>query len=151
MNAQSDPEKEAWVEAVAPCGINCSLCRRYGWDKKPCPGCRGDDALKLKTCVRCYIKNCEKLAAGKYEYCFDCSEFPCKRLVNLDKRYRTNYGTSVIDNLLSIKKIGAVKFVENEKIKWTCPECGALLCMHKPQCLACGYAWHGHPNWANME
>jgi rubredoxin len=25
--------------------------------------------------------------------------------------------------------------------KWTCPECGERLCMHKPQCLNCGYTW----------
>jgi hypothetical protein len=84
------------------------------------------------------------MVKGKTQYCFDCEEFPCAHLTHLDKRYQTNYGTSVIDNLLSIKKKGIRKFVENENKKWICPECGTMLCMHRPQCLSCGYEWYMH-------
>jgi hypothetical protein len=126
---------------IAPCGINCRLCRAYTRDKKACPGCRGDDIMKSSSCVTCKIKNCEKMVKGKFEYCFECNEFPCARLTHLDKRYSTKYGTSVIDNLISIKKIGIGNFVRNENKKWECPECGAMICMHKPQCLSCGYVW----------
>jgi hypothetical protein len=127
---------------IAPCGINCRLCRAYGRDKKACPGCRGEDTFKSKSCLACRIKNCEKRAKGGFEYCFDCDEFPCASVSHLDKRYRTRYGTSTMDNLLSIKEIGIINFVNHEDKKWTCPECGSLICMHKPQCLVCGYAWH---------
>jgi hypothetical protein len=126
---------------IAACGINCRLCRAYTRDKKACPGCRGDDNLKSKSCVACRIKNCEKRIRGKIEYCFDCDGFPCAWLTHLDKRYRTNYGTSTMDNLTSIKKIGINNFIKNENQKWACPECGAMICMHKPQCLSCGYKW----------
>ena len=126
---------------IAPCGINCRLCHAYVRDKKVCPGCRGDDTLKSKTCATCKIKNCEKMARGNIEYCFDCAEFPCTLLAHLDRRYRTKYGTNVIDNLASIKKIGIMNFVKNENNKWACPECDAMICMHKQQCLSCGYAW----------
>jgi hypothetical protein len=78
---------------------------------------------------------------GKIEYCFDCDEFPCARLTHLDKRYRTKYGTSPIANLISIRKIGIRRFSKDETRKWTCPQCGAMICMHKPQCLSCGYMW----------
>jgi hypothetical protein len=47
----------------------------------------------------------------------------------------------VIDNLTSIQENGILHFVEDENRKWTCPACGAMICMHKPQCLACGYVW----------
>ncbi len=90
----------------------------------------------------CKIKNCEKNVRGKFQYCFECDEFPCARLTHLDKRYKTKYGTSPIDNLRSIKEIGKIKFVENEDKKWICPECGTMICMHIPQCLTCGYVWH---------
>jgi hypothetical protein len=126
---------------IAPCGINCRLCRAYVRDKKACRGCRGDDTWKSPSCVTCRIKNCEKMAAGNFEYCFECDEFPCERITHLDKRYRTKYGTTVIANLLSIQKNGIEKFVRSENRKWTCPACGAMLCMHKPQCLSCGYVW----------
>lgn len=126
---------------IAPCGINCRLCRAYARDRKPCPGCRGDDTYKSNSCVTCQIKNCPKLAKEKIKYCFDCDEFPCSRLTHLDQRYRTNYGTSPIDNLNSIQNIGVINFVKNENKKWTCPECGTMISMHKPQCLSCGYRW----------
>jgi len=126
---------------IAPCGIDCRLCRAYARDRKACPGCRGEDASKMKSCLACRIKNCDKLMQGKFEYCFECDEFPCARLSHLDKRYRTRYGTSPLDNLLSIQEYGITIFVENENKKWTCPECGAMICMHKPQCLSCGYDW----------
>jgi hypothetical protein len=127
---------------VAPCGINCRLCRAYTRDKNVCPGCRGDDTFKNKSCVNCKIKNCEKLVAGGFKYCFECDEFPCERVAHLDKRYRTKYATSPIDNLVNIKANGIRIFVQDENEKWACPQCGSMLCMHKPQCINCGYTWH---------
>ena len=126
---------------IAPCGINCRLCRAYVRDKKACQGCRGENTFKSNACATCLIKNCEKMVKGKFEYCFECDEFPCARLTHLDKRYRTKYGTSAIENLINIKKFGIRNFVKNENKKWTCPECGAMICMHKPLCLSCGYVW----------
>jgi hypothetical protein len=126
---------------IAPCGLNCRLCRAYGREKKACPGCRGDDTQKSKSCVSCLIKNCENLGTEESAFCFDCPKFPCARLIHLEKRYTTRYGTSVIDNLLSIQKTGIENFIDNENKKWTCPQCGALICMHKPECLSCGYVW----------
>jgi hypothetical protein len=129
---------------IAPCGINCRLCRAYVRVGKsiPCPGCRGENTFKAKSCVTCRIKNCEKIVEGKYKYCFECNIFPCARLKHLDKRYRAKYATSAIGNLLSIKEIGIRDFVDIENKKWVCPECGAMLCMHIPQCLSCGYVWY---------
>ena len=36
---------------------------------------------------------------GKVQYCYECAEFPCRSLKHLDKRYRTNYRMSMIENL----------------------------------------------------
>jgi hypothetical protein len=126
---------------IAPCGMNCRLCRAYGRDRNACPGCRGDDSLKPKTRVLCRIKTCGKIARGGARYCFRCDSFPCDRLNSLDKRYRTRYGMSMIDNLRSIGQLGIRRFLENEKRRWACPECGEVICVHEPQCLSCGYAW----------
>jgi hypothetical protein len=126
---------------IAPCGMNCRLCCAYTRDNNPCPGCRGDDSVKTKTRVFCRIKNCEKLGQGKVRYCFGCDTFPCDRLTHLDERYRTKYGMRMIENLKQIKKFGIRLFMKNEKEKWTCPECGEMLCVHKPRCLSCGNKW----------
>lgn len=128
-------------ELIAPCGINCGLCMAYMRDRKPCPGCLGDDSLKTKVRVLCRIKNCEKMASSEEKYCFVCDSFPCDRLKNLDKRYRAKYGMSMIENLENIKKFGIMQFIRNEEEKWKCPKCGELLCANKPQCPYCKHTW----------
>jgi hypothetical protein len=125
---------------IAPCGMNCRLCIAYTRDKQACPGCRGDDSVKSKTRVACRIKNCEKIRKDTVRYCFSCDRFPCDRLNHLDERYRTKYGMSMIDNLVQMKQFGMRIFIKNEKGKWACPECGQLICVHKPQCI-CGHKW----------
>lgn len=127
---------------IAPCGINCRLCHAFVREKNICPGCRIDDSHKMKSCLMCRIKNCEKLLKGGFKYCYECDIFPCALVKHLDKRYRTKYGASPIDNLNTILKNGIDQLIENEYSKWICPECGAILCMHKPQCLSCGYIWN---------
>jgi hypothetical protein len=127
---------------IAPCGINCRLCMAFEREMNVCPGCRGEDTRKMKSCRNCRIKNCENLVTGRFIYCFECDAFPCELVKHLDKRYRTKYGTQPIENLIWIKTEGIERFVESENTKWTCPECGAMLCMHRPQCRLCGYSWN---------
>ena len=45
---------------------------------------------------------------------------------------------SIIENLKNIEKIGIRKFVENEKIRWTCSKCGCTICVHDGYCSGCG-------------
>jgi len=126
---------------IAVCGMNCSLCMAYGRQKNACPGCRGDDSIKSKSCIECRIINCKKIVSDKIKYCFECDNFPCARLVYLDKRYRTKYSMSMIENLNAIRIQGIRKFVENEKKRWECPKCGKLLCVHKSECIYCHHIW----------
>jgi hypothetical protein len=126
---------------IAPCGMNCRLCMAYGRDKNPCPGCRGDDRGKAKTVVTCRIKKCRKIAERKAKYCCGCEDLPCDRLQHLDKRYRIKYGMSMIENLMHIEDRGIRRFVRDEGEKWSCPVCGVILCVHRPQCLSCGHTW----------
>src|SRR4030043_12317 len=100
--------------------MNCGLCgnhlamkydlRKTGIMKAYCSGCRprGKNCTFMK-------KNCELLGEGKVQYCFECNEFPCRRLKHLDKRYRTNYHMSMIENLDFIKKQGIRKFLKKEE------------------------------------
>lgn len=126
---------------IAPCGMNCSLCVAYqfgdldlnkqGFNKKYCAGC-------VPSKKKCYMKaGCDSLGKGKARFCFECDQFPCQKLKSLDKRYRTKYHMSMIENLESIKKNGIEKFLQDQKSKWTCPECGGLICCHNGLCLNC--------------
>jgi hypothetical protein len=123
---------------IAPCGMNCALCLGYTREKNKCPGCRFITETNRISTVRCRIKNCEHLNRNGDKYCGTCGKYPCKRLKDLDKRYRTKYGMSMIDNLNSIQKNGIRSFVKNEKERWKCRSCGELLCVHRKECVNCG-------------
>lgn len=134
------------VDLIAPCGMNCRLCWGFIREKNSCPGCLridNQETQKSKCRSSCKIRNCEHITKGKTRYCSDrCDSFPCARLKQLDKRYQARYGMSMIENLEMIDESGIRKFIQNEKRKWTCPECGDLICAHKPACLCCGFKWH---------
>ncbi len=128
---------------IAPCGMNCALCSSYlsmkndlkkqGIMRSYCVGCRprGKNCAFMK-------KSCDLLANGLVQYCFECEEFPCRRLKALDKRYRTNYQMSMIENQEYIRDNGMEAFLEKEAKKWRCPECGGVICCHNGICYSCG-------------
>lgn len=123
---------------IAPCGMNCGLCIGRLREKKPCGGCFKIDAEnKPKVCRSCKIVNCDSLVETESGYCYDCVKYPCTRLKNLDKRYRTKYRMSMIENLAYIKDYGLKKFLKNEEDKWKCKVCGAGLSVHRNFCLNC--------------
>lgn len=126
-------------EIIAPCGMNCGICLGYLRDKNKCLGCRGTDENKPNSCRKCIIKKCHILKKNKMHFCSDmCEKFPCTRLKALDKRYRTKYGMSMLENLEHIKKYGIIKFFKSEQKRWKCPKCGEQLCVHRDSCLKCG-------------
>lgn len=144
-------------ELIAPCGMNCALCVSYlaqrndlqkkGFNRKYCEGCvpRGKNCTFMKG-------SCDKLGLGLVRFCYECGDFPCRRLKDLDKRYRTRYHMSMIDNLNYIKEHGSADFLEKEEEKWRCTECGGTICCHNGLCLQCDlekmhtnrkYRWEG--------
>jgi hypothetical protein len=123
---------------IATCGMNCGICMAYLRKKNRCPGCRAFNAEEPVSIARCKIKNCKLVRNGKIKYCFECNDFPCKHVKHLDKRYRTRYNMSMIENLVNIKNFGIRNFLKNEKNKWTCPLCGGTICVHKGYCSVCG-------------
>ncbi len=103
--------------------MNCGICIGYLRDKKPCAGCfKNDDENKPGSCRSCAIANCEYLAKTESGFCYECEKYPCARLKRLDKRYRTNYGMSMLENLENIQKSGLEEFLRNEQVRWTCKE-----------------------------
>ncbi len=127
---------------IAPCGMNCGVCagylaRKYDLKKQGlgtgyCAGClpRGKNCAFMK-------KSCALLGEGRVRFCFQCQDFPCRRLKTLDKRYRTFYRMSMIENLKYIQEHGIVNFLEKEADKWRCPECGGTISCHNGICYDC--------------
>jgi hypothetical protein len=126
---------------IAPCGMNCGICSgflRDGREKNVCPGCNGDDARKPVVCATCRIKNCPELHGAEPVLCFVCPTYPCTRMKQLDKRYRTKYGMSMLENLANIRELGLDEFAARERVRWTCPGCGGVICVHRQECVYCG-------------
>lgn len=122
---------------IAPCGINCGTCLAYLRSKNRCIGCWPNTGSKVPHCSLCKIKNCEHLNQTESGFCYECEKFPCPQLKHVDKRYRTKYHVSLIEHLLSIKDIGINAFLAKESVRWTCPNCGATICVHREHCLDC--------------
>jgi hypothetical protein len=126
-------------EMIAPCGMNCGSCLGFMRYKDHCPGCRMFDDSKPEFCKQCIIINCDLLKSTESGFCYDCPKYPCRRLKNLDKRYSTRYSTSFFENLSMIKEKGIDSFLTFETERRTCPQCGATICVHRPECFECGF------------
>ncbi len=127
---------------IAPCGMNCGICIGHLRDKNKCLGCREMCETKPNQCRKCIIVHCEILKNNNMLFCSDkCEKFPCVRLKNLYKRYRTKYQMSMLENLKYISEFGINEFVKSEQKKWKCSKCGKLLSVHRDLCLKCGEKW----------
>jgi hypothetical protein len=127
---------------IAPCGMNCGLCVNYlamkndldkhGFNRMYCPGCipRGKNCVFMK-------EHCKLVGDGQVRFCYECQDFPCKRLKALDKRYRTKYHLSMIENLEYIREKGIESFLEEQEEEWRCGNCDDVICCHNGLCLSC--------------
>ena len=127
-------------ELVAHCGMNCAICIAYfGYQmngkkrKSACLGCR-----PIRKNCSFIIKRCKYLPKEEVEFCFECGEFPCENLEKLDKRYRTRFNMSMIENLRFIKEHGMDKFLKQQEERYGCPECDGVICVHDRKCYSCG-------------
>jgi hypothetical protein len=137
-------ERKFSKELIAPCGMNCGICKAYlaysrdAYRKRfktvHCMGCRS----RNKMCF--YVrKHCAKIRNNKIKFCFECEGFPCDRIKTLDKRYRTRYGMSMVENLKEIKEKGMEKFLKKQREKYKCSECGDVVSVHNGMCYSCGF------------
>jgi hypothetical protein len=130
-------------QLIAPCGMDCGLCRAYlafthdvkskGIRTAYCKGCRP----RNKQCAF-LKKKCSLLLNGSINFCYECGEFPCERLSRLDTRYRAEYKMSMVQNLKDIKNQGLPAFLIKQSETWRCPECGGVICCHNGICYDCG-------------
>jgi hypothetical protein len=125
------------ISDLAPCGMNCATCLAYLREKNTCCGCRSDKVADSRYIRKCSIRNCAIFEKTDSTFCFECDVFPCKRLKQLDKRYKTRYTLSFLDNLQQIKSKGTDEFLKSERLKWHCNTCGGTVCVHRDYCLKC--------------
>lgn len=108
--------------------MDCGICGAYLRRNNPCRGCNRIGADAPRTRAGCRIRKC---AERRGRFCFDCAQYPCARLSNLDKRYRKRYGMSEIENLEFIRDRGVNEFVRSERKKWQSDK--GVFCVHDKQ------------------
>lgn len=125
---------------IAPCGMNCAICSRYlafrnQIQKKGCQGCR--EGEKEWACLKKKCIGSNTIKNNNIEFCFSCTQYPCKKLKAFDRRYVKNYRMSVIENLEKIKRDGIMAFVLEQTEKYKCPKCQDLISIHNQKCFRC--------------
>lgn len=120
-------------ELIAPCGMNCAICKAHLRKRNPCLGCNVAAKDRPKTRLECPLRTCGKRSD---KFCCACPEFPCAQLRHLDQRYRTKYGMSQIENLELIRAEGIEEFVAKEGKRWFSN--AGVLCVHDGKCYRQG-------------
>jgi hypothetical protein len=136
-------QREFSPELIAPCGMNCCVCKAYLAYSRGVPKQKG----KVTHCAgclprgkNCFIKRgCKKFGGDRVRFCFECADMPCKNLDRIDRRYRERYGASLVGNLRMIEERGVEEFLRAQREKYECPECGDVVSIHDGKCYACGY------------
>ena len=126
---------------IAPCGLDCSVCKRALAEENPCAGCRGPNENKPAFCSeKCGIILCRKRKENGYTYCDECPDYPCADVAEKENRYTSKYPLyeSPGKNLRDIRENGLERFLESERKQWTCGECGHAVSVHTGICSGCG-------------
>lgn len=96
----------------APCGMNCKVCYKHCYHKKPCEGCLKSDVGKPEHCRVCKIKDCVNQKG--LSYCFECPEYRTQ-IKSLEKSYNKRYQASLMKNSEFVRTNGLENFMEQQK------------------------------------
>lgn len=120
----------------------CAICSNYlvqvnKLKRSSCSGCR----VRGEKCTYLFEK-CTGINHGvnisqSTPFCFECKQYPCRQLRRMDRRYRQNYGMSVVHNLDMIRDGGLEKFIESQDQKHRCKTCNGLISIHNQKCFNC--------------
>lgn len=123
-------------EMIAPCGVNCLACSAHLASKKPCPGCRAPTEIITRvSCRNCAKKQC--VSKRGFQWCFECSCFPCARIKSLNQRYLQHYDVDLIQNGLEGKR-NMDAFLQMQAERFSCSICCGVIDQHQKLCSECG-------------
>ena len=113
---------------IAPCGLNCAVCSEALREDSPCVGCRNEGRKG---------EYCANLSDG---FCDRCPQYPCREIVDKECWYVNAYPMieSLMGNLAFIGENGIEQFLQREKVRWTCSDCGGCISVHDGVCYGCG-------------
>lgn len=80
--------------------------------------------MRIKDCIR----------NSGFSYCFECSDYPCKLITNLEKSYNKRYQASLMENSEYMRQYGLEAFAQQQEKKYTCSKCGGIISIHDREC-----------------
>ncbi len=139
----------------AVCGLYCGACRvvqcnedgsiealAKEWGREAeqlvCNGCKSD--VVAVFCRDCVFKSCA--ASRGIEYCFECDEFPCAVLIAFRDDDAVHH-SAVVRNSEAMREQGVARWLEDQRARWTCPECATRFWWYARTCKTCGSALRG--------
>ncbi|MDM7992536.1 MAG: DUF3795 domain-containing protein [Candidatus Fermentibacter sp.] len=134
----------------APCGLYCGACPtipagRKGsladlaksWEMEPedlvCHGCLSDTTAVF--CRDCDFRSCTK--AKGIVRCSECDTFPCEELVKF-RNDEAPHHSVVLANLSRISEIDLESWLDEQRVRWSCPSCGEPFAWYDAKCAGCG-------------
>lgn len=122
-------------QCAAICGLYCGACPAY---PNECHGCLSD--FVREGCRECKngFRDCVK--AHNINRCYECEQFPCDKLREFSK-YPVINGVcnheNVIPDSCRIKEVGIPQWIDEQIIKFTCPQCGERLTWYNIESHSC--------------
>ena len=138
---------------AAYCGLYCESCALYkttqdyfdGKIEKPNEICRGCDSDTLGSwCGRCGLKMCAREKG--HRFCIECSDFPCDDLTAFANDPDYPYHAEVFESLRYMKTNGVRAWMEQQKQRWQCGNCGSPFHWWQTSCPGCGKETNGYVN-----
>lgn len=71
------------------------------------------------------------------EYCHQCTDFPCEELMAF-KNDDSSHHSTVLHNLSRMQEIGIGKWLKEQELRWSCPECNEKYSWYDNNCSKCG-------------
>lgn len=100
----------------ALCGLNCCLCPRFNTEgRSKCPGCGGPGFTEKHP--SCAVMGCS-IKHGSIEFCYQCSDYPCKKYEKQSEKDSFASYANVIENFSSAKK-DLRKYIKELKNKYS--------------------------------
>ena len=146
--------EKAHRDPVGLCGIYCAACPLYRVgidqdikkaqqffstrgrkvsDSDVCYGCASD--VVVGFCKDCEVRECVLRKLG-VNYCFECPDAPCSKLLELQERASDLF--DLLGNINRLKEVGVKAWLAEREVEWSCHNCGASIDWYARICPECG-------------
>jgi hypothetical protein len=98
-----------------------------------CHGCKTE--ICAIFCLKCEIRQCAQ--QKNVEFCFQCGKYPCTRILAF-RNDKNPHHSVILKNLKIIEKRGTHHWLEEQKMRWSCPKCGERFSWYARTCENCG-------------